>query len=77
MGHVYGARLVAVLVVLHGEGWLCWLRGECVTRRQLQTPGTAEEHKRQGTPTINPIGPTDTPHRPSTKHNRKDSPGDA
>ena len=28
-------------------------------------------------PTINPIGPTDKPHRLSTKHNRKDSPGDA
>ena len=25
-----------------------------VTRRKLQTPGTAEEHKRQETPTINP-----------------------
>ena len=48
-----------------------------VTRRKLQTPGTAEEHKRQETPTVNPIDPTDTPHRPSTKHNRKDSPGDA
>ena len=39
-----------------------------VTRRTLQTPGTAEEHKRQETPTINPIGPTNKPHRPSTKH---------
>ena len=39
-----------------------------VTRRKLQTPGTAEEHKRQETPTINPIDPTDKPHRPSTKH---------
>ena len=48
-----------------------------VTRRKLQTPGNAEEHKRQETPTINPIGPTDKPHRPSTKHYRKDSPGDA
>ena len=48
-----------------------------VTRRKLQTPGTAEEHKRQETPTINPIDPTDTPHRPSTKHYRKDSQGDA
>ena len=44
-----------------------------VTRRKLQTPGNAEEHKRQETPTINPIGPTDKPHRPSTKHCRKDS----
>ena len=26
-----------------------------VTRRKLKTPGTAEEHKRQETPTINPI----------------------
>ena len=25
----------------------------CVTRRKLQTPGTAKEHKRPGTPTIN------------------------
>ena len=41
-----------------------------VTRRNLQTPGNAEEHKRQETPTINPIGPTDKPHRPSTKHYR-------
>ena len=48
-----------------------------VTRRKLQTPGNAEEHKRQETPTINYIGPTDKPHRPSTKHYRKDSPGDA
>ena len=30
-----------------------WLLG--VTRRKLQTPGTAEEHKRQERPTINPI----------------------
>ena len=49
----------------------------CVTRRKLQTPGNAEEHKRQETPTINTIGPTDKPHRPSTKHYRKDSLGDA
>ena len=48
-----------------------------LTRRKLQTPGTAQEHKRQETPTINPIGPTDTPRRPSTKHYRKESPGDA
>ena len=33
-----------------------------VTRRKLRTPGNAEEHKRQETPTINPIGPTDKPH---------------
>ena len=53
------------------------LRELCVTRRKLQTPGNGEEHKRQGTPTINPIGPTNKQHRPSTKHHRKDSPGDA
>ena len=40
-------------------------------------PGNAEEHKKQETPTINPISPTDKPHRPSTKHYRKDSLGDA
>ena len=55
----------------------CMFRMHGVTRRKLQTPGNAEEHKRQETPTINPIGPTDKPHRPSTKHYRKDSPGDA
>ena len=33
----------------------------CVTRRKLQTPGNAEEHRRHETPTINPIGPTDKP----------------
>ena len=50
----------------------------CVTRRKLQTPGNAEEHKKkQETPTINPIGPTAKPHRPRTKHYRKDSLGDA
>ena len=49
----------------------------CYTRRKLQTPGNAEGHKRQETPTINPIGPTYKPHRPNTKHYRKDSPGDA
>ena len=48
----------------------------CYTRK-LQTPGIAEEHKRQEIPTIIPIGPTDKGHRPSTKHYRKDSPGDA
>ena len=40
------------------------------TWRKLQTPGNAEEHKKQETHTINPIGPTDKPHRPSTKHYR-------
>ena len=58
-------------------GWGGWMRVEGVTRRKLQTPGNAEEHKRQETPTINPIGPADKSHRPSTKHYRKDSPGDA
>ena len=28
----------------------------CVTRRKLQTPGNAEDHKRQETPAINPLG---------------------
>ena len=32
-------------------GLCCFLR---VTRRKLQTPGNAEEHKRQETPTISP-----------------------
>ena len=53
------------------------VNGCSVTRRKLETPGNAEEHTRQETPTINPIGPTDKLHRPSTKHYRKDSPGDA
>ena len=30
------------------------LEGNCVTRRKLQTPGSAEEPKRQETPTKNP-----------------------
>ena len=30
-----------------------WVK-KCVTQRKVQTPGTAEEHKRQETPTINP-----------------------
>ena len=38
----------------------CVVDRACVTRRKLQTPGTAEEHKRQEAPTINPIDPTDT-----------------
>jgi len=29
--------------------------------------------QRQETPTINPIDPADKPHRPSTKHYRKDA----
>ena len=39
----------------------------CYTEKS-QTPGNAEEHKRQETPTINPIGPTDnlTDQAPST-----------
>ena len=48
---------------------------QSVTRGKLQAPGNAEEHKRQETPTINPIGPTDKPHRPSTKHYRQGQPG--
>ena len=28
---------------------------QCVTRRKLQSPGSAEDHKKQETPTINPI----------------------
>ena len=32
--------------------------------------------KKQETPTINPIGPTDKSHRPRTKHYRKDSLGE-
>ena len=35
------------------EIW-CMGASTCVTRRKLQTPGTAEEHKRQETPTTNP-----------------------
>ena len=50
-----------------------------VTRRKLQTPGTAEEHNRQETPTINPNHQPrpsiDTTHRPSTKHYRNGTPG--
>ena len=33
----------------------CSLLLYCVTRRELQVPGTAEEDKRQETPIINPI----------------------
>ena len=51
-------------VVLHGE-----------TSKRLATPRNTK--KKQETPTINPIGPTDKPHRPRTKHCRKDSLGDA
>ena len=48
-----------------------------VTRRKPQTPGTAEEHTKDRT-YKQPYRPsTDTPHRPSTKHYRKGSPGDA
>ena len=46
-------------------------RRACVTQRKLQTPGNAKEHKRQETPTINPIGPTNKTHRTSTKHYRR------
>ena len=64
-------------LAIEGLRWPSRISKGCVTRRNLQTPGNAEEHKRQETPTINPIGPTDKPHKPSTKHYRKDSPGDA
>ena len=36
------------------RGCPCDMICTCGTRRKLQTPGTAEEHKRQGKPTINP-----------------------
>ena len=49
MRRVYGALLVAMLVVWHTES------RDGVTRRNFQTPGTTEEHKRQETPTFNPI----------------------
>ena len=71
------ARLPCALGFVDSEDSDMTLMSLCVTRRKLQTPGNAEEHKRQETPTINPVGPTDKPHRPSTKHYRKDSPGDA
>ena len=56
---------------------LCWLlvtlsghaAASGVTQRKLQTPGTAEEHKRQETPTTNAIDrqPTNlTDQAPST-----------
>ena len=64
----------------HESARRCELCQSSVTRRKLQTPGNAEEHqKKQETPTINPIGPTDLtkPHRPRTKHYQKDSLGDA
>ena len=43
--------------VLHGERMFprSTYQSFGVTRRKLQTPGTAEEHKRRETPTINPI----------------------
>ena len=40
------------------------LRGE--SSKRLATPRNTK--KKQETPTINPIGPTDKPHRPRTKH---------
>ena len=50
--YVYMAYM-AVLTTIVGVlcFFLCALA--CVTRRKLQTPGNAEEHKRQETPTIN------------------------
>ena len=81
-GFVGFALLVAFILCWVGRcfgswvllGLFCLFR---VTWRKLQTPGNAEEHKRQETPTINPIGPTDKPHRLSTKHCQKDGLGDA
>ena len=61
---------------LSSAGLIVVLIPGCVTRRKLQTPGNAEEHKRQETPTISPISPNDKPHRQSTKHCREGSPGD-
>ena len=57
------------------DGWLAaW--GLCYTEK---APNAWQRRATQKTrsPTINPIGPTEKPHRPSTKHYRKDSPGDA
>ena len=46
-----------------------------VTRRNLQTPGTTEEHK-TGNSYNQPEQPSaGTPHRPSTRHHRKGRPG--
>ena len=73
---LYWAQLEYFLEVLPGAQQSVGIQ-MCVTRRKLQTRGNAEEHKKQEAPTINPIGPTDRPHRPSTKHYRKDSLGDA
>ena len=59
-----------VLCVLHGE-----------SSKRLATPRNTKDKKHlQSTQSAlcnYPIGPTDKPHRPSTKHYRKDSPGDA
>ena len=54
------------------HGTLEALHGE--SSKRLATPRNT---KQQETPTNNPIGPTDKPHRPNTKHYRKDSLGDA
>ena len=49
---------VVVLFVGRSVGGVPWLTClytlGCVTRRNLHTPGSAEEHKRQETPTTNP-----------------------
>ena len=59
-------------------GVSCLLCSPCYTEKAPNAwhrRGTPK--KKQETPTINPIGPTDKPHRPRTKHYRKDSLGDA
>ena len=50
------SKLLAAKLVAHMHG---------VARRKLQTPGTAEQQKRQETPTINAI---DREHTSQTKH---------
>ena len=59
--YVKGRRLRLVFV-LHGE-----------SSQRLAPPRNPKDTKHLQL--INPIDPTDTPHRPSTKHYRKDSPG--
>ena len=57
----YSRRLPKIRTGLRRR--LSYTSDQSVTRRKLQTPGNAEEHKRQEAPTINPIGPTNKPHR--------------
>ena len=51
-----------VLLCLHcclqlsSAGFVIVVVPGCVTRRKLQTPGNAEEHRRQETPTIRFLG---------------------